>query len=232
MDPSVNVEGEGLRVIGDKTASEASDLKTVFEADDKSNKRPKDSRKRDANKDSSDIEGYNGPWAKYENEELVSHPPEEDKGYLDEYMAKMKRRSKKQVGDCSVFKFYYCVCGHNRSLVPILIMLVPILGGRETGRRKVSAAHQGRLRLPRPVVPAHPAGRWYQPQVGLTARKVLHPETPDSRVEGPHEGRLRHQVVPQVCAPHYIGLARQQGQAGKCLLGCLNIPKRHNFLHI
>ena len=61
--------------------------------------RPKDKRKRTRNDDPSDIEGYLGPWAKFEDEELVSKPSEEDQKYLDEYLAKMKRRAVKKTDE-------------------------------------------------------------------------------------------------------------------------------------
>ncbi len=97
VDPSINVEGEGSRVVGNVDAAEAGDLKSVFEAD--TEKRPKDSRKKETNNDPSDIEGYKGPWAKFEDEVTVSKPGDEDKEYLEEYLSKMKRRAKKQVDE-------------------------------------------------------------------------------------------------------------------------------------
>lgn len=44
---------------------------TVFE---QTNKRPKDERKRIRNMDSSDVEGYTGPWGGFVDEEKVSRP--------------------------------------------------------------------------------------------------------------------------------------------------------------
>jgi pre-mRNA-processing factor 17 len=64
--------------------------------------RPLDKRKRKRNGDPSDIEGYLGPWAKYEDEETVSKPGEEDAEYLEEYLSKMNRRGKKQQDEKSI----------------------------------------------------------------------------------------------------------------------------------
>jgi len=61
--------------------------------------RPLDKRKRKRNADPSDIDGYLGPWAKYEDEETVSKPGEEDAEYLEEYLSKMNRRGKKQLDE-------------------------------------------------------------------------------------------------------------------------------------
>lgn len=97
QDPSVNVEGEGIKVIGKiDNVEETDSLKTVFEDTEV---RPKDKRKRLKNADPSDIEGYLGPWGAFEDEEKTSAPSAEDKEFLEEYMAKMKKRAKKQTDD-------------------------------------------------------------------------------------------------------------------------------------
>ncbi len=100
QDPSTGVEGEGSRVVvnssGSDSAAEAAGFKTVFE---ESRVRPKDKRKREQNTDSSDIEGFLGPWGKFQDEKTSSEPSQEDKEYLEEYLAKMKKRAKKQVDD-------------------------------------------------------------------------------------------------------------------------------------
>lgn len=49
-------------------------------------------RKRIRNDDPFDIDGFMGPWAKYENEKQVSKPSDEDAAILAEYRAKQKRR--------------------------------------------------------------------------------------------------------------------------------------------
>ena len=48
--------------------------RTVFETNPTTEKPKK--RKKHKNTDASDIDGYLGPWAKYKDEELVSHPSE------------------------------------------------------------------------------------------------------------------------------------------------------------
>ena len=80
-------------IIGDKAEAEAQEGKSVFEV---SKLRPLDKRKRARNDDSSDIDGYLGPWAKYKDEETISKPEGEDAEYLQEYLTKMQSRSKKQ----------------------------------------------------------------------------------------------------------------------------------------
>ena len=96
QDPSVGVEGEGTRMVGSGEGAEAAEFKTVFE-DNKT--RPKDKRKREQNRDASDIEGYLGPWGKFEDEVKTSEPSAEDKEYLEDYLAKMKKRAKRQVDE-------------------------------------------------------------------------------------------------------------------------------------
>jgi pre-mRNA-processing factor 17 len=46
---------------------------TIFET---SKKRGGDKRKKDKNYDSSDVEGFNGPWAPFADEVTVSRPSE------------------------------------------------------------------------------------------------------------------------------------------------------------
>jgi len=93
QDPSNDPSQE---LIGSSEGADSAEHKTVFE-DNKI--RPKDKRKRDRNDDPSDIDGYLGPWAKFKDEELVSKPSEEDQKYLDEYLAKMKKRTVKQTDE-------------------------------------------------------------------------------------------------------------------------------------
>ena len=88
-DPSQ--DNPGSKVITNKE-EEIEDDKTVFE-DVKP--RPKDKRKRERNADAADIEGFLGPWGKFEDEVTTAKPTEEDAAYLEDYLAKMKKRSKK-----------------------------------------------------------------------------------------------------------------------------------------
>eukprot|EP00096_Caligus_rogercresseyi_P011694 TRINITY_DN4696_c0_g1_i3.p1 TRINITY_DN4696_c0_g1~~TRINITY_DN4696_c0_g1_i3.p1 ORF type:complete len:579 (+),score=158.78 TRINITY_DN4696_c0_g1_i3:1685-3421(+) len=54
-------------------------------------------RKRERNGDPGDIEGFLGPWGKYENEITVARPSEEDAKYLEEYLSKMKKKARVQI---------------------------------------------------------------------------------------------------------------------------------------
>lgn len=56
------------------------------------------SRKRIKNDDPTDIDGFMGPWARYENER-PSRPSEEDAAILAEYMAKKKKRRPQHSSD-------------------------------------------------------------------------------------------------------------------------------------
>lgn len=92
-DPSVGDESRGDTMVGSQEGAENADYKTVFE-DNK--KRPLDKRKRKKNNDPSDIEGYLGPWSKFVDEETVSRPTDEDAAFLEEYLAKKKKKGKVQ----------------------------------------------------------------------------------------------------------------------------------------
>ncbi|KAI8740977.1 pre-mRNA-processing factor 17 [Biomphalaria glabrata] len=93
LDPSV----DSGNVIETFVRSESSVLenhgKTVFETNAPIEK-DKKKRKREKNKDPSDIEGYLGPWAKYKDEETVSRPSEEEQKELDEILAKRNKSGK------------------------------------------------------------------------------------------------------------------------------------------
>ena len=92
-DPSTTAEGEGDKLVGNSLKAKENDTKTVFED---TRKRPLDKRKKDRNDDPSDIDGYLGPWAKFKDEETVSHPNDAEAAYLEEYLAKKKKRGKVQ----------------------------------------------------------------------------------------------------------------------------------------
>ena len=93
-DPSQ--DDSGTKMVTNRGEGEISEDKTVFE-DVKP--RPKDKRKREKNTDAADIEGYLGPWGKFKDEETVSKPTAEDAEFLEDYLTKMKKRSKKTVDD-------------------------------------------------------------------------------------------------------------------------------------
>ncbi|KAG1676266.1 Pre-mRNA-processing factor 17 [Nymphon striatum] len=92
LDPTVDgsVE-EGKKLVGASETAEENNALTVFEA---SKKRPGDRRKRERNGDAADIDGFLGPWGKYVDEETISKPAEEDKEFLEEYIAKKKKLGK------------------------------------------------------------------------------------------------------------------------------------------
>ncbi|XP_023933476.1 pre-mRNA-processing factor 17 [Lingula anatina] len=91
MDPSVESSLQGEKLVGDVDAAEGNKGTTVFEV---SKQRPGDKRKKQKNNDPSDIDGYLGPWAKYEDEKTVMKPSEEEKEALDEILAKRAKRGK------------------------------------------------------------------------------------------------------------------------------------------
>lgn len=88
LDPSVNSEeNDGQSFVGDVETAYQTDGKTVFETP-----RPKKKRKQEKNDNPEDVEGFLGPWGKYENEESVARPNDEQKAALDEILAKRHRR--------------------------------------------------------------------------------------------------------------------------------------------
>lgn len=90
LDPSVNVEeNDGQTFVGDVQTAYDTNGKTVFESP-----RPKKKRKQERNDNPEDIEGFSGPWAKYENEESVARPNEQQKAELEEILAKRHRRNR------------------------------------------------------------------------------------------------------------------------------------------
>ncbi|KAA0202038.1 hypothetical protein HAZT_HAZT004928 [Hyalella azteca] len=93
VDPSISSDpGEGLKMVGDTAAARKSDNVSVFESKKRYTTETK--RKRDSNSDPTDIDGFKGPWAKYENEKTVMCPSEEEKIQLDEILAKRQKRGK------------------------------------------------------------------------------------------------------------------------------------------
>lgn len=90
LDPSVNGEvADGSSYVGDLQTAYDTDGKTVFESP-----KPKKKRKQEKNDDPADIEGFLGPWGKYENEQTVAKPSEEEKAALEELLAKRHRRNR------------------------------------------------------------------------------------------------------------------------------------------
>ncbi|XP_072022614.1 pre-mRNA-processing factor 17-like isoform X1 [Amphiura filiformis] len=91
VDPSVTDTGASKVVTSVELLGDNKD-KTVFE---KTKDRPKDKRKRVRKLDPSDIDGYEGPWGKYVDEQTVSKPSEEQQVELDEILAKRSKNKKK-----------------------------------------------------------------------------------------------------------------------------------------
>ncbi|RXG61399.1 Pre-mRNA-processing factor 17 [Armadillidium vulgare] len=93
IDPSISGDPvEGKKFIGDTMAAESSSGLTVFET--KPKKDLPNKRKLSKNDNPQDIEGFKGPWAKYENEQTVMKPSEEEQLKLDEILAKRSKRGK------------------------------------------------------------------------------------------------------------------------------------------
>ncbi|XP_021700110.1 pre-mRNA-processing factor 17 [Aedes aegypti] len=95
LDPSVdtaNGSEAGPSYVGHLQAAYDTDGKTVFESS-KPN-RTGDRRKRVKNTNPEDVEGFLGPWGKFEDEETVSRPSEQERAEIEEMMAKKQRRNR------------------------------------------------------------------------------------------------------------------------------------------
>ncbi|XP_025096993.1 pre-mRNA-processing factor 17-like isoform X2 [Pomacea canaliculata] len=84
VDPSVSGE---METIGDTQAAESLKGATVFETKPQTTEK----RKRQQNKDPSDVTGYLGPWAKYVDEKTVIKPSEDEQRELNEILAKRSK---------------------------------------------------------------------------------------------------------------------------------------------
>ncbi len=71
-DPSVG-EHATPQIVGDQVNAEMNEGRTIFET---IRKRQNEKRKIEKNFDSSDVEGFQGPWAPYADEITVSRPSE------------------------------------------------------------------------------------------------------------------------------------------------------------
>jgi pre-mRNA-processing factor 17 len=71
-DPSVG-EHATPQLIGNQLTAEMNEGRTIFETNIK---RSNDKRKKEKNYDSSDVEGFQGPWSTYADEITVSRPSE------------------------------------------------------------------------------------------------------------------------------------------------------------
>ncbi|KAI6241236.1 Pre-mRNA splicing factor [Aphelenchoides fujianensis] len=80
----------GSALIGDKQKAKQTGGASLFE----STKTGGEKRKRTANYDSTDIDNYTGPWAKYNDEKTVAKPDPELQKEMDEIVRKRKMNSK------------------------------------------------------------------------------------------------------------------------------------------
>ena len=76
MDPTVGLSGnEGASYIGDVESAENTSGRTVYENPNRPDPTKAGiKRKIEKNDDSTDIEGYKGPWAPFENENRSAKP--------------------------------------------------------------------------------------------------------------------------------------------------------------
>lgn len=121
LDPSVNTtENDGQTFIGDTQTAHDTNGKTVFESP-----RPKKKRKQERNDNPEDIEGFSGPWGKYENEEEIARPNEQQKAELDELLAKRHRRNRipedKPLEEKSILHSKCTYCNTQREYIFILV---------------------------------------------------------------------------------------------------------------
>ena len=89
LDPSVDEAADGSSFVGDLQSAYDDEGKTVFEGP-----KPKKKRKQEKNDNPEDIEGFLGPWGRYENEQTVAKPNDQEKAELDEILAKRHRRGR------------------------------------------------------------------------------------------------------------------------------------------
>ncbi|XP_055540489.1 pre-mRNA-processing factor 17 [Wyeomyia smithii] len=97
LDPSVDANNgggaeEGPSYVGHLQAAYDTEGKTVFESS-KAN-RVGDKRKRLKNDNPEDVEGFLGPWGKFEDEQTVARPTEQERAELEEMMAKKQHRNR------------------------------------------------------------------------------------------------------------------------------------------
>ncbi|KFM59877.1 Pre-mRNA-processing factor 17, partial [Stegodyphus mimosarum] len=96
VDPTLNdPEGGGSKLITvgnpEESGLAADDKVTVF---DKTKQREGDKRKRKKNNDTTDIDGFLGPWGGFEDEKRVLKPSEEEQAELDDILSKRQKRGK------------------------------------------------------------------------------------------------------------------------------------------
>ncbi|KAK7907791.1 hypothetical protein WMY93_016403 [Mugilogobius chulae] len=91
LDPSVDTnQVSAASYIGAVEEAEKSKGVTVFES---GHKKP-EKRKKVKGGDAGEIDNFLGPWAKYIDEKNVAKPTEDEKKYLEEYLAKRQKRGR------------------------------------------------------------------------------------------------------------------------------------------
>eukprot|EP00126_Sphaerothecum_destruens_P003515 Sdes_comp17262_c0_seq1m6458 len=94
-DPSVGAAGKidgASRFLGDEDKAKSMACCTVFE---KAPRGMSEKRKREARGDASDLEGFKGPWAKYEDELVVMKPSAEEVEILEK-QAKLRKANREK----------------------------------------------------------------------------------------------------------------------------------------
>lgn len=89
LDPSVDEAADGSGFVGDLQSAYDDEGKTVFEGP-----KPKKKRKQEKNDKPDDVEGFLGPWGRYENEQTIAKPNDQEKAELEEILAKRHRRGR------------------------------------------------------------------------------------------------------------------------------------------
>lgn len=89
LDPSVDDQADGQSFVGDLQSAYDDNGKTVFEPP-----KAKKLRKQEKNDNPEDIEGFLGPWGKFENEVSVAKPNEQERAELDELLSKRHKRGR------------------------------------------------------------------------------------------------------------------------------------------
>lgn len=204
LDPSVNGEtSDGQSFVGDLQAAYDTEGKTVFESP-----LPKRKRKQDKNDCPEDIEGFLGPWGKYENEESVAKPSPEQKAALDEILAKRNRRHRipeeKPLEEKSILHSEYSFCSvqevklfvsckSNRTIIFSITVKDPLdYQGRsflhaphDVGVNLRSSSHPDRCFLPKSHIHT-----WTGHSKGISAIRLV-PKTAHLLLSSSMDGRVK-----------------------------------------
>lgn len=87
---------------------------------------PAGKRRREKNTDSTDVDGYLGPWARFEDEKRMAQPTEEEQAQIDQYMSKKKKytmkKEKEEIEEkyaLYMFRSDFTICFTSRSILHI-----------------------------------------------------------------------------------------------------------------